>query len=556
MKGAIEAQDAETGSSESAVLEREGHWRIERLLGRGGMGSVYLARDLVLQRAVAIKVMSPLHCGDQGLVERFEREARLMARLEHPNLVPVYSVGRTSRGPYIVMKLLEGMTLADAIKARGRLSLDEARCATRQLAAGLQYIHERQVVHRDVKPSNIYVGTDGHLTLLDLGVARDWSSDLTGTGAIIGTPRYMAPELLQGEAADHRSDLYALGTVVFEMLTGKPMVEAQSERSVIRAHSKGILVDQSQLGDAPPALTAVVLRALSKDPEARFESVAAFAQAFDAVCEAGASAPEASSGTRLGPLSVVAPALTRFDREPRDTPSRPSDGTPYDSPEDSETRALNVRAPASAKLQSAPRSRSVALWGVLSLLVLLSAGGVFYLASEPSGRRLDQPPRGASSPSEVPPSNIAAPEASAPADEPSPGDLPAQGVEAPLVEAPSEVEVPGAPKALAKPPKHTRRGKNRKPAATQGAVAAPGKAVDSDDETTAVVRCLAISNKAAVRAYVEVDGLRQGATPMTLRLEPGQHRLEFIRDGFKPQSRELTLASGDSLNLSIDLTSE
>jgi eukaryotic-like serine/threonine-protein kinase len=195
----------------------DGHWRLERKLGKGGMGTVYLAHDLELERQVAIKMLAPQYCDDPGLVQRFEREARMMAKLDHPNLVPVYSVGRTPKGPYIVMKLLDGVTLAEALKSRGRMSVHEVLLVTRQVAAGLQFIHDRQVVHRDVKPANIFVGPDGHVTLLDLGVARDSTSDLTRTGVLLGTPRYMSPEQIHGQPADHRSDLYALATVVYEM---------------------------------------------------------------------------------------------------------------------------------------------------------------------------------------------------------------------------------------------------------------------------------------------------------------------------------------------------
>lgn len=572
MKGAMEPQRPQVGTSDSdgALRELEGSWRVERRLGRGGMGTVYLAHDLALHRPVAIKVMASHFCDDAALVERFEREARLMAKLDHPNLVPVYTVGRTSRGPYIVMKLLEGMTLGELLKSKGHLTLDEALGATRQLAAGLQYIHDQHVVHRDVKPSNIYVGPDGHVTLLDFGVARDRSSDLTGSGVLVGTPRYMAPEVLQGGAADHRSDLYSLATVMFEMLTGKPMVDADSERSVLRAHASGLPLDRSQLGDVPPAVNAALLKALAKAPEERFESVAEFIRALDAAGDEWAGEAKGPE-TRFAPLSVVRPMTSSATRlEPLETPARPalSPWRRAEAPEagkDSEherTRTID-RAPP-ARSHHAPRTaRRVALWSVLGLLAILTAGGAFLLWAGPAASAVEAS-RGRSP---RPPGVVGAPLTAPTPEEPRPGEAGpdeagSEGVglegattdEAPSVEEP--VDDSTAPsKGTAKPSRRTRRTKYRKPGIVQAAPGS-GKAAEADTQELAMVRCVATANRAAVRAYVEVDGLRQGATPMTLKLEPGSHRLDFLREGFKPQSRKLTLASGDSVNLSVDLASE
>lgn len=548
MSGTKEAQEPAEGGSDGALLMLEGHWRVERPLGHGGMGTVYLAHDLALDRPVAIKVMAAQYCGDEGLVERFEREARLMAKLEHPNLVPVYAVGRTRRGPYIVMKLLEGKTLAAVLKTKGPLCLDEVRSTTRQLAAGLQCMHERQVIHRDIKPSNIYVGSGGHVTLLDFGVARDWASDLTGAGVLVGTPRYMAPELLRGGVANDRSDLYALGTVAFEMLTGRPMVDADSERSVIRAHLNGVLLDQSQLGDVPTGVAEVLFKALAKAPEDRFESVAAFADALDAACDQGALRPP-SSATRFAPLSVtspLSPAPTRLEPETPDATRylppalRGRVEPPPAAAPRSKPRAVETQAPGVSRKTAAGSSASVITWGMLGLLALVTFAGTSYLVSSgPSEKQARtaaaSPPVSGGAP-RVDPLPVVAAVVAAPAE----STQPATEASRPATEA-------------SRPPKRPRHFRSRKPVA---AAPAPRRATDTEAPAPALIRCLATANRSAVRAYIQVDGLRLGATPMTLKLEPGPHRLEFLREGFKTQLRALTVASGDNLDLLVDLSAE
>ncbi len=263
-----------------------GRYQLEQKIGEGGMGSVYLATDLELDRKVAVKLLAKNLVGDAEVVERFEREARLTAKLDHPNIVPIYDVGRTEDRPFIVMKKLEGDTLAGLLRQKGGLSPDETLKLLRQLAAGLDYIHGRGFIHRDVKAGNIFVGPEGHATILDFGILRSLHSheSLTRTGVVMGTPHYMAPEQALGNKdLDHRVDLYALAVVLFECLTGTLPFEADSELRLIQmqAHDPPPdLVDRAPWISRP--IAAVMKQALAKRAGERFSSAAQLLAALEA----------------------------------------------------------------------------------------------------------------------------------------------------------------------------------------------------------------------------------------------------------------------------------
>ncbi len=271
-------------------------YRLEQKIGEGGMGSVYLATDVELDRQVAVKLLAKNLVGDPEVVERFEREARLTAKLDHPNIVPIYDVGRTDERPFIVMKKLEGDTLAGLLRRKGGLSADESLKLLRQLAAGVDYIHRCGFIHRDVKAGNIFVGPDGHATILDFGILRSVRGHeaLTRTGVVMGTPHYMAPEQALGSKhVDHRVDLYALAVVVFECLTGTLPFEADSELRLIQmqAHSPPPdLLDRAPWISKP--IAAVMKRALAKRADERFSSAAELLAALEAAHRDAGTAPK------------------------------------------------------------------------------------------------------------------------------------------------------------------------------------------------------------------------------------------------------------------------
>jgi len=238
------------------------------------MAAVWEAEDKVLARRVAIKVLHPHLAGDDGFRTRFRREAVAAARLAHPHIVTTYDTGRDAEVAYIVMELVEGTTLARLLKSRGPLPLTKAVDVAVQVADALACAHSHGVVHRDVKPANILLREDGHVKVADFGIAKAGAgNDLTRTGVVMGTAKYLSPEQVSGSPADAGSDIYALGIVLYEMLCGAPPFVGDTELSTAVARltaAPGSLRDRRE--DIPRSLEAVVLRSLARDPAARFQS--------------------------------------------------------------------------------------------------------------------------------------------------------------------------------------------------------------------------------------------------------------------------------------------
>jgi serine/threonine-protein kinase len=238
------------------------------------MAAVWEAEDKVLTRRVAIKVLHPHLAGDDGFRTRFRREAVAAARLAHPHIVTTYDTGRDADVAYIVMELVDGTTLARLLKAQGPLPVAKAVDVAVQVADALACAHTHGVIHRDVKPANILLREDGHVKVADFGIAKAGAgNDLTRTGVVMGTAKYLSPEQVSGHPADAGSDIYALGIVLYEMLCGAPPFVGETELSTAVARltaAPGSLRDRRQ--DIPRSLEAVVLRSLARDPAARFRS--------------------------------------------------------------------------------------------------------------------------------------------------------------------------------------------------------------------------------------------------------------------------------------------
>ena len=201
-------------------------YEISRRIGRGGMADVFLARDLLLDRDVAVKVLFPEHAVDPNFVERFRREAQSVAGLNHPNIVGVYDWGQTGNTYFMAMEFVKGRTLSDALRRQGRMTSVSAAGVGAAIANALAYAHRNNVVHRDIKPANILLGEDGAIKVVDFGIARALDAGhegcLTQDGAVMGTATYFSPEQAKGEGLDLRSDLYSLGVVLYELVAGKP----------------------------------------------------------------------------------------------------------------------------------------------------------------------------------------------------------------------------------------------------------------------------------------------------------------------------------------------
>jgi serine/threonine protein kinase len=256
-------------------------YRILEEIGRGGMGVVYKAHDTVLDRPVAIKVLAPHLTWDQEFVQRFLREARTAARLEHTHIVMIYDVGQAQGYHFIAMKYLEGQPLSTLIRQEGPLHAERAVRILVQIAQALDYAHARGLIHRDVKPGNVIVGPQDQATLTDFGVARSVEGTrLTQSGVTMGTPAYMAPEQVKGEPVGPATDVYALGVVTYEMLGGRAPFEGETPH-VLHAHAYEPPPPLRQVNPrVPEALAAAVHKALAKEPKQRYPTAGAFAIAL------------------------------------------------------------------------------------------------------------------------------------------------------------------------------------------------------------------------------------------------------------------------------------
>jgi beta-lactam-binding protein with PASTA domain len=291
----------------------DNRYRLQQPLGSGGMAEVFLAHDDVLDRDVALKVMSVRYAGDEEFVERFKREAQSAAALSHPNIVSIFDRGEADDGTYyIAMEYLSGGTLKDRILKRGALPPRTAAAVALQIAEALKAAHDRDVIHRDIKPHNILITGSGDVKVTDFGIARAASSStMTRTGHILGTAHYISPEQAMGEPVGPASDLYSLGVVLYEMLTGEMPFDADTPLGIAMKHVNGHLMPPQILnGEVPDGINAVTVRLLAKDPADRYGSDAELIEDLERVVAgldpAGATtemmtAALPAAATRVGP---------------------------------------------------------------------------------------------------------------------------------------------------------------------------------------------------------------------------------------------------------------
>jgi serine/threonine-protein kinase len=339
---------------------------IKRKLGSGGMAVVYLAEDQELGRRVALKLLDERHAADEQFVERFRREAQSAAGLNHPNIVSIFDRGLAEGTYYIAMEYLDGRTLKELLVRNGPTPIPIAIDYARQILGALSFAHRHGIVHRDIKPHNIVVGSDGRLKVTDFGIARSGASQMTEAGSIVGTAQYLSPEQARGAPVDPRSDIYSLGIVLYEMLTGNVPFTGDTPVEIAMKHLSQVPEPPSKLrDDVPHELDAVVMRALAKDPDQRYASaeemdadlarvargVAVSQETEDAMTQVLSGAGIAEGRTMVSrPLSIAPPAPPAY-RAP----------TPY------------------YDYEEPPRRRSVWPWLLALGLILAGAAGGYFL---------------------------------------------------------------------------------------------------------------------------------------------------------------------------------
>lgn len=352
-------------------------YRIEKELGRGGMAVVYKGVETALERVVAIKVVPPESANAGQAAERFRREARLAASLDHPNIIPVYRVGQAGPLHYMAMKFVEGRAVDAIIESQGALPLSVCIAILRYAAAGLAFAHEKKVVHRDIKGANILVDKDGRVMVSDFGIARALEEvSLTASGMVIGTPYYMSPEQCGGQKISPQSDQYSLGIMGFQMLTGEVPFNADSMVGVIQHHYMTPVPDiRAVRGDVPQELLDIIYCSLNKAPEDRFTTTREMAIALDNVPQtdaereeaekllrelsAGHSIPKVRTGT-LPPLTLTISG-----------PAAPVVPRPVSSPRKAQP------APTGKKTKPSRKKKKKALLPLAAAVVLMGASGTF-----------------------------------------------------------------------------------------------------------------------------------------------------------------------------------
>jgi serine/threonine-protein kinase len=289
-----------------------GHYEIVAELGRGGMGVVYKGFEPALNRHVAIKTLADHLAADPGVVERFMREARSMASLSDAHIVPIYLVGEDKGLPYFAMEFVEGESVADRLKREGRLAAVEARRIVLQAAQGLAVAHEQGVIHRDIKPANLLIAKRGVIKVADFGIAlaaSDMHQKLTGTGQLVGTPGYLSPEVCLGKPTDARSDIFSLGVVLFEMLTGRMPFLDESPLGLMLSVVQSNMPDVRELAADVDEYSVQILEGMvAKDPEARYQNCEALIEALLA-----AGTPYHPSLAGVTPVPGRSTAATRLD---------------------------------------------------------------------------------------------------------------------------------------------------------------------------------------------------------------------------------------------------
>ncbi len=501
---------APTATSAEALLQRmqrlvEGKYRVERILGKGGMGAVFLAHDLTLEREVAIKVLPPDIAQDEHVMRRFQQEAKTAAKLDHPNIIPIYRVESEGGLNYFVMKYIAGTSLEDVLEQKRPLSTEYIQRVLWEAACALGHAHQRGVVHRDVKPANIMFDHDGRVMLTDFGISKalQAASGFTATGMIIGTPHYMAPEQAKGQTVDGRADQYSLGVVGYRMITGELPFSGDSVHTILYKH---IFEEppraSARRADVPEFLSVAISRALSKEPDQRYGTMEEFATAVW---------PEQ-------PVAAPTKGKAATRPQPRPRPVGPDAPTEFTSAPTTPLPAARASAKAAPK-----RVRKPSRTGLLVGLTVVALGGVGGYLVLGRGTRTETKPAPGSVPAPVDTVRIA-----------DTVRVPAPAIDSSRV----------AKSALAQPARQpSRREPARQPALTPAQPAAEAQGfitVNSDPF-----------------GEVYIDGADVGPAPVVeYAVKPGRHTIRVERAGYKAINETVQVEANNTVRKRYTLFQE
>jgi serine/threonine-protein kinase len=571
-----------------------GNYRVERKLGEGGMGAVYLAEHPLLGRKAAVKVLLPEHSQRNDLVTRFFNEAKTAAGLRHPALVEVFDFGFLSDGSgYIVMEYLDGESLGARLARVAPLQAEAAAEIARQLAGGVGAAHAHAIVHRDLKPDNIYLVPDPEdptrerVKILDFGIAKlvqpqqPGSKGATSTGMVLGTPLFMAPEQCRGAGqVDHRADIYSVGCILYMMLTGRPPFAYEGVGEILGAHlHEPVTPPRSLDAGIPAALEAIVLRALEKKADARYQTMAEMGAALQAFLSGGATVATTGANTSAAaraptaPRSVANPATLA----PTTFSSAAAEQGESGLPDESEV----------------PIDRSSRRY--LPLLAVVAGVAVAVIAFTTLRKRAPDPgasasatpestPRAASAPAPAPAPVAAAPPTAAPPAPaaPPPAPAPAATAKAAPVEGEGARPEPHSarPGAGSKTAVKTSEPRERNRALYDKAIAYRARGEEAEalaafraylrrdglpaaDRADAERQMILLQRKFGEievtcdlpGAEVAVDGQVYGRTPLSgpIFLMPGGHTLSLSKPGYKPISHNLRINAGERTPVRIEL---
>jgi serine/threonine protein kinase len=373
--------------------QKLGKYNIVGKIGKGAMGEVYKGHDPVLNRYVAIKIIAETLGTDQDLIERFKREARNAAQLNHPNIITIFDFVEEEGHLYMVMELLEGKDLKELIKSGSPLTMDQILTIMEQIADGLSFAHSKGVIHRDLKPANIHVSKNGQVKILDFGLVHEATSDMTKTGQVMGTPNYMSPEQVQGLKVDPRSDIFSLGAVFYELLTRKKPFAADSIHATMFKVVQGDREPLAQYTHLPKPLVGLVDRALDKDPEGRFADAAALREHLRILRREVMRGRDADSTFSGAEATIVTPGVDHASTPSAPAPAEKSAGN-RSGPNVSASASrgtLRRRDVSSIPSSLGSGSRPVGLYLLAGVLVLGSGFGLYWMTRDGgSGDRVEE----------------------------------------------------------------------------------------------------------------------------------------------------------------------